>query len=236
MTDKKLKAITPLRSAIHELLNHEAEERVERIEKEFKAGFEKVNSYINTVTVFGSTRFLDDNQYYKQARKLGSELANIDFTVITGGGGGIMEAANRGAYEAGGKSVGFNIELPHEQNLNLYTTDSMAFRYFFARKVMLVYAASALVCFPGGFGTLDELFEVITLVQTKKMPAVPIILMGSEFWLPLDTFFRNSMLEKLGTISYGDEDLYMITDDIKDVVKIIQANQEISSVYTIPKN
>lgn len=234
MKDKNIKAITPVRSAIRELLNHETDERVERIEKEFKAGFELVNGYVNTVTVFGSARFLEDNEYYIQARKLGGELAKEGFTVITGGGGGIMEAANRGAYEVGGKSIGFNIQLPHEQQLNGYTTESMPFRYFFARKVMLAYAASALICFPGGFGTLDELFEVVTLVQTGKMPPVPIILVGKEFWAPLDDFIRTSLLDKLGVISHGDEDLYKLTDDLEDIKKIVTANMEISSVFTMP--
>src|SRR5690606_19507522 len=136
----------------------------------------------------------EDNPHYIKARTVGKMLAEEGFAVITGGGGGIMEAANRGAYEAGGTSVGLNIELPHEQNLNPYTTESMPFRYFFARKVMLAYAASALICFPGGFGTLDEMFEVITLVQTGKMPPVPIILVGCEFWQPLDNFIREQLL------------------------------------------
>lgn len=234
MKEKKLKAITPHRSAIRDLLNHDIDERVERIEKEFKAGFDMVNGYVNTVTVFGSARFLEDNEYYIEARKLTSQLAQEGFTIITGGGGGIMEAANRGAYESGGKSIGFNIVLPHEQQLNKYTTESMPFRYFFARKVMLAYAASALVCFPGGFGTLDELFEVVTLIQTGKMPKVPIILVGSEFWKPLDVFVNESLLGKLGVISHGDEDLYKIIDDLDEVVKIVKANQEIASVFTIP--
>lgn len=234
MKDKKLHAITPHRRAIRELLNHDIDERVERIEKEFKAGFDMVNGYINTVTVFGSARFLEDNVYYKQARELGSSLATEGFTVITGGGGGIMEAANRGAYEAGGRSVGFNIELPHEQSLNPYTTESLAFRYFFARKVMLAYAASALICFPGGFGTFDELFEVVTLIQTGKMPPAPIILVGSDFWNPIDRYVNEMLLDKLGVISHGDEDLYKIIDDNDEIIKIVKSNQEISSVFTMP--
>ncbi|MCA9348254.1 TIGR00730 family Rossman fold protein [Candidatus Saccharibacteria bacterium] len=228
------KAFTPLRSAIQNLLEKDSDERVERIEKEFKAGFDVVNQHINTVTVFGSARFLEDNQYYKKARELGNKLAQNGFSVVTGGGGGIMEAANRGAYEMKGTSIGFNIELPHEQQLNSYTTESMPFRYFFARKVMLAYAASALVCFPGGFGTLDELFEVITLIQTHKMPAVPVILYGTEFWAQLNTFIHDTMLAKESAISHGDEDLYLITDDVDEIVKIIQNNLEIKSVFSLP--
>ncbi len=234
MSDKKLQAITPHRDAIVNLLHDETEARVDRIEKEFKAGFEVVNKYSYTVTVFGSARFLEDNPYYKQAREIGNMLAQEGFTVITGGGGGIMEAANRGAYEAGGKSIGLNIQLPHEQQLNAYTTESHPFKYFFARKVMLVYAASALIVCPGGFGTLDEMFEVITLVQTGKMPPVPIILVGSDFWHPLDDFIRTKMLDEAGVISHGDEELYTITDDIEEIKHIVDKHRETTSVFAMP--
>lgn len=233
MPDQKL-AMTPHRDAIIKLIDHETEARVDRIEKEFLAGFDIVNKFNYTVTVFGSARFLEDNPYYQKARDVGGMLAQEGFTVITGGGGGIMEAANRGAYEAGGQSVGFNIELPHEQQLNGYTTESMPFRYFFARKVMLAYAASALICFPGGFGTLDETFEVITLIQTAKMPPVPIILIGSEFWKPLDVFVKTIMLEKMGVISHGDDELYTITDDIEEVKAIVNEHRETTSVFAMP--
>lgn len=234
MQNKKLQAITPHRDAVIQLLNHETEARIERIEKEFKAGFDLVNSFSNTVTVFGSARFLEDNPYYIKARETGQMLAREGFTVVTGGGGGIMEAANRGAYEASGKSIGFNIELPHEQQLNSYTTQSMPFRYFFARKVMLAYAASALICFPGGYGTFDELFEVITLIQTGKMPPAPIILVGKKFWDPIHSFVRNTMLNELGVISHGDEELYTITDDIDTIKEIITKHRETTSVFSMP--
>ncbi len=234
MQDQKLSAYTPHRDAIVQLVNHQTEERIGRIEKEFKAGFEVINKYNYTVTVFGSARFLEDNPHYKKAREVGAMLANEGFAIITGGGSGIMEAANRGAYEAGGKSVGFNIELPHEQQLNAYTTESMPFRYFFARKVMLAYAASALICFPGGFGTLDELFEVITLVQTGKMPPVPIILVSSEFWSPLDGFIKSQMLTGLGAISHGDEELYRITDDVEEIKRVVNKHRETTSVFALP--
>lgn len=234
MPDKQMHAITPHRDAVIQLLSRETEARVDRIEKEFTAGFEVVNKYNHTVTVFGSARFLEDNQYYQKARDTGRMLADEGFTVITGGGGGIMEAANRGAFEAGGKSVGFNIELPHEQQLNAYTTESLPFRYFFARKVMLAYAASALICFPGGFGTFDEMFEVITLIQTGKMPPSPVILVGREFWEPLDSFIRTQMLENLGVISHGDEELYSITDDINEIKQIVSDHRETTSVFALP--
>lgn len=217
------------RDAIVELVDHETEARVDRIEKEFTDGFKLINQYHYTVTIFGSARSTESDATYQQARELSGMLAKEGFTVVTGGGGGIMEAANRGAYEAGGKSVGLNINLPHEQVLNDYTTESMAFRYFFARKVMLVYAASALIVFPGGFGTLDELFEAVTLVQTGKMPSLPIILVGSEFWQPLDKFFRTRLLEE-GLISPGDEALYHITDDLDEVREIVCFHRDATSV------
>lgn len=217
------------REAMINLVLRETEERVDRIEKEFSDGFNLVNNNHYTVTVFGSARSAEDDLYYKQARELGGILADEGFAVVTGGGGGIMEAANRGAYEAGGQSIGLNIKLPHEQVLNPYTTESMAFRYFFARKVMLVYAASALVAFPGGFGTLDELTEVITLVQTGKMPKLPIILVGSEHWKPLDEFVQNHML-KDGLVSPGDEKLYHITDDLDEIKKIVVNHRDTTSV------
>lgn len=217
------------REAIVKLVHQETEERVDRIEKEFTDGFNLVNDNHYTVTVFGSARSAESDPYYQKARELGGALADEGFAVVTGGGAGIMEAANRGAYEAGGKSVGLNISLPHEQVLNNYTTESMAFRYFFARKVMLVYAASALVCFPGGFGTLDELFEAVTLVQTGKMPSLPIILVGTEFWQPMDTFIRSRMLKE-SLISPGDEVLYHITDDLEEIVQIVTYHRDATSV------
>lgn len=220
------------RDALVELIENETTERVDRIEREFTDGFHLINKYNYTVTIFGSARTSEDELAYKQARELSGKLANDGFTVVTGGGAGIMEAANRGAYEAGGKSVGLNISLPHEQVLNDYTTESMAFRYFFARKVMLVYAASALVVFPGGFGTMDEMFEAITLVQTGKMPSVPIILVGTKFWKPLDDFIRSSMLENK-LISNGDEALYYITDNLDEIKEIISYHREATSVLAV---
>lgn len=232
---QSLSAYTPHRDAIIQLINHETEERIDRIEEEFKAGFEIVNKFNYTVTVFGSARFLEDNPHYKKARDTGAMLANNGFAVVTGGGSGIMEAANRGAYESGGQSIGFNIQLPHEQKLNPYINSSMPFRYFFARKVMLAYAASALICFPGGFGTLDEMFEVITLIQTAKMPPVPVILVGSEFWNPLDKFIKEQLLENLGVISHGDEKLYKIVDDVEEIRDIVDLHRETSSVFAMPE-
>lgn len=230
----ELTARTPHRDAVIRLINHETEERVDRIEREFSDGFQIINKYNHTVTVFGSARFLEDNPFYRQAREVGKMLAQEGFAVITGGGGGIMEAANRGAYEAGGHSIGFNIQLPHEQKLNPYTTESMPFHYFFARKVTMTYAASALIVFPGGFGTIDEVSEVITLIQTKKMPKVPVILVGRDFWSPLDQFVRDKMLHGFGTISHGDEDIYAITDDIEAIRSMVMEHREKTSVFNMP--
>lgn len=207
-------------------IEQETSDRLTRIDKEFADGFEMVNSVGKSVTVFGSARFDEDNSYYELARTIGTKLAEAGYAVVTGGGGGIMEAGNRGAFEAGGQSYGFNIALPHEQVLNPYTTGSMPFHYFFARKVILAYGAEAYVALPGGFGTLDELFEVITLMQTNKMPKAPIVLMGSEFWQPLDEFIRSRMLEMDKTISHGDEELYTITDSAEVALDIIEKHRE----------
>ncbi len=198
-------------------------ERVERIKKEFATSFELLKAYPRSVTVLGSARFAEDNIYYQKARELGEKVAKeLDYAIITGGGGGIMEAANRGAYEAGGKSVGLNIILPREQQNNLYETDSMMFRYFFSRKVALSFGAESYVFFPGGYGTLNEFFEIITLVQTKKIPGVPLILFGKDYWSHLDEFIRTVIFKNNGAISPSDLELYTITDDIDEIIKIIK--------------
>lgn len=204
-------------------VEQETADRLSRIDKEFSEGFKKINQHKDTVTVFGSARFTEDHPYYQKARDISAVLSKAGYTIVTGGGGGIMEAGNRGAFEAGGQSLGFNIELPHEQVLNPYTTDSLPFRYFFTRKVILAFGASAYVVFPGGYGTLDELFEIITLIQTKKMPSAPVILVGNEFWKDLDKFIREQMLEKSATISPDDELLYTITEDPDVILTTINA-------------
>jgi len=216
------------RDAVIGLINHQTEARVDLIEQELTNGYNLINKYNYTVTVFGSARSTSTSVAYHQARELAGKLSKEGFAIVTGGGRGIMEAANRGAFESGGKSVGLNIKLPHEQVLNSYTTDSMAFHYFFARKVILIYASSALVCFPGGFGTLDELTEAITLVQTGKMPSLPIILVGSQYWGALDGFVREFLL-KGDLISPGDEALYHITDDLDEIVQIITYHRDATS-------
>lgn len=198
-----------------------SKDRVGRIDKEFADGFDIVEQFENTVTIFGSARFDENNQYYKSARELSAKLSKAGYVTVTGGGGGIMEAGNRGAFESGGETFGFNISLPHEQVLNPYTTGSLAFHYFFARKVILAYGAEAYVYYPGGYGTLDELFEIVTLIQTNKMPKAPIVLMGKSFWQPLDDFIKKTLRDEHQTIDDGDENLYVITDSVDEAVDII---------------
>lgn len=221
MTQTNTNTVTS--SSINESLATETAERVSRIEREFTDGFNLINNHENTVTIFGSARFKEGNKHYEAARAVGAALASEGYTVVTGGGGGIMEAGNRGAFEADGKAIGLNITLPHEQVLNPYTTDSMPFHYFFTRKVVLAFNAQAYVYFPGGFGTLDELFEVITLIQTHKLSRVPVVLVGTEFWSGLDEYIRAHLLDGDQTISPGDEQLYTITDDVDEVIAAIKA-------------
>lgn len=200
--------------------------RVARISGEFSAGLAFINKFPKSVTMYGSARFSEDNIHYKAARAIGYKLAKHGFAVITGGGPGIMEAGNRGAMEAGGVSVGLNIELPREQIINPYVTDSLSFYYFFARKTTMSYSAEAYLFFPGGFGTLDEFFEVITLIQTKKMHRVPIVLVGSDFWTPLKNFIETTLLQIHGTISKKDLHIFNILDDNDEIVEYIIENTD----------
>lgn len=198
--------------------------RIFRIMSEFVDGFTFLSYIRKSVTFFGSARLPEDNRYYQLARELGQRLAKDDYTIVTGGGGGIMQAGNQGAFEVGGKSVGLNIQLPMEQRVNPYVKQSISFNYFFSRKVMLDFSAEAYVFFPGGYGTLDEFFELVTLIQTGKMDRkVPIVMMGSEFWKPLADWMEKTMLNELKLISKGDLDLWTLTDDIDEAVRIIKA-------------
>ena len=187
--------------------------RVFRIMAEFVDGFETLAGIAPGVAVFGSSRTPRDDNYYKLAQTLGGELVKRGFAVITGGGPGIMEAANKGAFEAGGESIGLNIFLPREQLANRYQTISLDFRYFFCRKVMFVKYAVAFVCFPGGFGTLDEFFESMTLIQTEKVERFPVILVGRAYWEPLIAWARDHV-RSAGYIAEDDLDLCVITDDV----------------------
>ncbi len=189
-------------------------------DEEFEAAFEILKKYPKRITFFGSARTSPRHKAYHRAHDLASRLSDEGFAIVSGGGGGIMEASNRGAFDEQEVSVGFNIVLPHEQHLNPYTTDSLAFNYFFTRKVMMAFYSHGFVYFPGGFGTFDELFEVLTLIQTGKMAPVPVILVGKKFWKPLDKFLKRHM-EKGGLITKGDRRLYHITDDLDYARKII---------------
>jgi uncharacterized protein (TIGR00730 family) len=191
-----------------------------RIFLEFVRGFQRLGQIGKCVTVFGSARFEEGHPYYKLARQLGQRLAQEGFTVITGGGPGIMEAANRGAKEGGGLSVGCNIQLPSEQSPNPYLDRFVEFEHFFVRKVMLVKYSQAFVVMPGGFGTLDEVFETITLMQTNKLEYFPIVAMGGDFWKKLGDFIRRTLVKE-GTISAFDLELIRATDSIDRAMKII---------------
>jgi len=194
--------------------------RLFRIMFEFLKGFRALHFVGPCVTVFGSARFKEDHQYYGLARDMGRELAKAGFTVMTGGGPGVMEAANRGAKDAGGPSIGCNIRLPMEQKPNPYLDRFIEFRYFFVRKVILVKYSYAFVALPGGYGTLDEFFEIATLVQTGKVRNFPLILMGVEFWEPLIAFMRERLIA-LGTIDRADYERILVTDSPVEAMKYI---------------
>ncbi len=196
--------------------------RIFRIMAEFVSGFELLRKYHLAATVFGSARALPDDKWYEESRKLGYLLSKAGFTIITGGGGGVMGAANKGAYEAGGASVGLNIKLPHEQRLNSYVTDSETFSFFFPRKVMLSFASEVYIYFPGGFGTLDEFFEVLTLVQTKKIARIPIVLVGKEYWEPLMAWVRSIVLQKYHAVGEQDLELFVIVDSAEEAFAYIE--------------
>jgi uncharacterized protein (TIGR00730 family) len=195
--------------------------RLQRIQAEFIEGFSVLAEIPRAVTVFGSARTPETHPDYRTGVALGGALARAGYAVITGGGPGIMEAANRGCSEAGGLSVGLGIELPFEQGLNPWVDLGVGFRYFFARKTMFVKYAQAFVCLPGGFGTLDELFEALVLVQTGKVTRFPVVLLGSTYWGGLVDWLRSTALEH-GVISPKDVDLFTVTDDVDDVVAIVE--------------
>ena len=194
--------------------------RMFRIIGEFVTGFDALSDIEPAVSVYGSARLKPEDELYKQTQQIARRLGEMGFSIVTGGGPGVMEAANRGAAEAGAKSIGLNIKLPHEQISNAYTTSSLTFHHFFVRKVMLVKYASAFVIMPGGLGTLDELSEVLTLIQTYKIKPFPVILYGSEYWQGLLDWLRQSSLKK-GYISEGDISLLRICDSPDEVTSAI---------------
>ena len=202
--------------------------RVLRIQGEFVAGFDALSKLPKAVTVFGSARTTPEDASYQLGVDVGRKLAEHSYAVITGGGPGIMEAANRGAHEAGGLSVGLGIELPHEQGLNEYVDLGLNFRYFFARKTMFLKYSQAFICLPGGMGTMDEFFEVMCMVQTGKVTNYPIVLMGTEYWSGLLEWMDNTLAAS-GSINEGDRELFLLTDDPDEAIShIIQRHQVMS--------
>ncbi|GAA1194471.1 TIGR00730 family Rossman fold protein [Prauserella alba] len=199
--------------------------RVLRIQAEFVEGFGALAEVPRAVTVFGSARTDRESPEYAAGVEIGAQLARAGFAAITGGGPGAMEAVNRGASEAGGLSIGLGIELPFEQGLNPWVDLGVNFRYFFARKTMFIKYSQAFICLPGGFGTLDELFEALTLVQTKKVTKFPVVLFGTEYWGGLYSWIRNTVLES-GKIGQHDADLLYLTDDVDDAVKVVQESYQ----------
>lgn len=203
-------------------LHETAHERIHLITEEFRKSFIFLEKYPKSVTIFGGTHFPETNDYYKQARSLAFNIVRkLNYAVLTGGGPGIMEAANRGAFEAGGDSIGLEIELNPIQESNPYQTDSIYFHYFFSRKMALSFAAETYIFFPGGFGTLDEFFEIITLVQTNKIERVPIILFGSDYWNKMETFMKDELLSR-GVINSDELKLFKITDSEDEAIDIIR--------------
>ena len=209
--------------------------RIFRIMAEFVDSFQTMSQVGPAVTIFGSARVKPNDKYYRAAVDIAKGLAKHNLAVVTGGGPGIMEAANRGAAHAGGKSVGLNIELPHEQNGNKFANVPIHFHYFFARKVCFVKYSLGFVYMPGGFGTLDELFEVLTLVQTQRIPQFPLILFGADHWRGLLQWMKKEVAQKK-FISPGDLDLIKVTDDVDEVVKIIRDyERRVGPPGTLPK-
>jgi len=214
--------------------------RVFRIMAEFVEGFDELSKLGPAVSIFGSARTKPDNPYYILAEHTAAQLVKAGYAIITGGGPGIMEAANKGAYQQGGRSVGLNIQIPEEQLANKYQNLSLDFRYFFARKMMFTKYAHAFVIFPGGFGTMDEFFESLTLIQTLKMSRFPVILVGTRFWQGLIDWIKHSMLKE-GCIDKEDMDLYILTDDSDEILDIIEKSEgkkwvEPSGVVTFRNN
>ncbi len=203
-------------------LHETAQERVHLIAEEFTEGFAFLQKYPKSVTFFGGARFQPADREYAQARSLAGKIVkDLNYSVVTGGGPGIMEAANRGAFENEGQSLGVTIELVQAQVKNPYLTENLDFYYFFSRKVCLSFSAEAYIFFPGGFGTLDEFFEIVTLVQTGKIEKMPIILFGKDYWTSVDGFLKNELLGR-GTIDEEDTNLYTITESEDEAINLIK--------------
>src|ERR1035437_26303 len=205
-------------------INKNIYDHIKEIGKEFKAGFETLERYPNTVTIFGSARTKPDSFHYKEATKLAGKIVKeLNLTIVTGGRPGIMEAAAKGASEAGGKALGLTIQLPRGQITNKYVTEACDFKYFFIRKAILTFSAHAFVFFPGGYGTLDELANLLNLIQGEKIPRVPIILVGTDYWTKFDDFLRTAMVDTHHTINENEMGIFTITDDLDKVIEIIKS-------------
>ncbi len=224
MSDKENKSKNP------ETFSHPKKEdftetfqwRIFRIMAEFVEGFQFISDFSRPVAFFGSARFEEDNKYYKEARELAKKLAQDNYSIVTGGGPGIMEAANRGASDVDGKSVGISIELS-DQKVNKYVKDRIDFHYFFVRKVMLSFASYGYIFFPGGFGTLDEFFEMVTLIQTEAIEEpITVIAVGKDYWEPLLKWMKDNLLDKYETISKEDLEIFQVVDSIDEAHKIIK--------------
>lgn len=214
--------ITTTAPVPHEEVHRLAAERVAEIAREFTEGFKFLEDYPKSVTFFGSTTSKEGEPYYEKARELSGRIVReLGYSVVSGGGPGIMEAADRGAFEAGGTSIGLLIDLPGGQPTNKYITKSLGFYYFFARKFCLAFGAEVFIFFPGGYGTLDEFFEIITLIQTKKMKGAPVICFGSEYWNKLKEFMEKELIER-GMVEEGDVRLFTITDDMDEIIETIR--------------
>lgn len=200
--------------------------RIFRIMSEFIEGFQFLADLKREVSIFGSTRFKEKNHHYKEARELARRLGKAGFTIVTGGGPGIMEAANRGAFEAGAPSIGLNIQLPHDQRTNRFVKRGMGFHYFFTRKVMLAYSAQAYIYFPGGYGTLSEFFDIVELVQTGKMKPIPIICVGRDYWGALDEWIKEHILRVHHAINPADVNIYRIAKDVDEAYRMIVKTKE----------
>lgn len=207
---------------VNRLTDAEIKKRMRRIDDDFRRAFKLLKRHPDTVSIFGSSMLPRTSKYYAMARDMSRRIVEeLHLTVVSGGGPGIMEAANHGARDAQGDSIGMTIELPREQVKNGYTTHSADFYYFFSRKVALTFTARAYIYFPGGFGTLDELFEILTLKETGKIPAIPVILMGKDYWRPLNDFIEKVVYKETRAISKADMELYVMTDDPKEVLRLI---------------
>lgn len=229
MKESNENILTLGREEMHSL----AKKRVSEIAKEFTEGFKFLEDYPKSVTFFGGNQLREDDKYYMSARTLAAKLVKeLGYSVISGGGPGIMEAANRGAFEAGGSSLGLLIKLPDGQITNKYITAQFSAYYFFVRKVCLTFSAEAFIFFPGGFGTLDEFFEIATLIQTRKVDGVPLICVGSDYWNALKEFMKKELIAR-GTITEKDLELFHITDDHDEIVKILK---KVPVRFGVPNN